>query len=180
MQITYKITPDDFVGFNLSYMNNSKQMRASIRSTQIIAAVLTLAIGALLMFLKHKFSPLWAAVYVALAVVFFAFSPWLMRRRVKKSIYRTLSLPQNQHVCSEKTLALEEGGMHLTGGGEDSLHPYETIEHIDEDDARYYIYVGPMSAVIVPFAAFGSGEDKAAFYTALCGYVERAGGKVKV
>lgn len=179
MQITYRVTPDDFVGFNLSYMSQARQMRASIRSMQLISAALIVGIGIVLMLLNGNFSPLWIVTYLAIAVAAFFVIPPVVRRRVKKSVYRTLSLPQNKHVCTEKTLMLETECLHLTGGGEDSKHPYATVERIDEDTARYYIYVGPMSAVIVPFSAFDAGEQKAAFYTQLCERVEAAGGKVK-
>lgn len=179
MEITYKVTPDDFVGFNLSYMSHASQLRASIRVTQIMSMVLILGIGTFLMFLKGGFSAPWMIAYIAIAVVAYFVIPYVVRRRVKKGVYRTLSLPQNQHVCSEKTLKLEEESLHLTGGGEDSHHTYDKVEHIDEDTERYYIYVGPMSAVIVPFSAFPDGEQKGAFYTELCERVEFAGGKVK-
>lgn len=179
MQVTYQITPDDFVGFNLSYMNHATQLRASIRSTQLVCTVLILIVGAVLTYVRGGFSLLWALIYVAAAIAAYFLIPPMIRRRVKKSVYRTLSLPQNQHVCSEKTLTLEEDGLHLTGGGEDSRYPYDTVAHIDEDMARYFIYVGAMSAVIVPFSAFSSGEEKAAFYRQLCDLVEAGGGKVR-
>ena len=49
MQIKYTVSPDDFVAFNMSYMYNSPIMRANIRNTRIISALIVLIGGIVLM-----------------------------------------------------------------------------------------------------------------------------------
>lgn len=178
MQIFYDIKTEDFVDFNFSYMNADNMVRRNIRNTRCIAAGLVLVGGYLLMrFLNMNLFPA-VLVYAALAILVFAYAPVYVRFKVKQSIRRMLARPQNKGVCAEKTLTLEESCFHLCGG-EDSRYEYQTVEKITEDAGHYFIYVGPMSAVIVPFRAFASGEEKAAFYNELCRRVESAGGRIK-
>ena len=102
-----------------------------------------------------------------------------MERRIRKGVLSMLARPQNRSVCSDKALTLDENQMVLTGGGEDSHYEYSVVERVTEDSEHYFIYVGAMAALIVPFRAFASGEDKAAFYNLLCERVQQGGGKVK-
>ena len=113
---------------------------------------------------------------LALAVYFL--TPRLMTRRVRKGVLRMLSQPQNQNICSEKTLTVGEKQLTLTGGGEDSRYEYSVVERVTEDSEHYFIYVGAMAAIIVPFRAFAAGEEKAAFYNLLCERIQQGGGKV--
>lgn len=178
MNITYRIEPDDFVAFNLSYMQGNTVMRANVRNTRMISAGIILVGGCVLMQLLSMLNALTAAFYVVLAVAVFFAVPRLMKRRVRKSILRMLARPQNKNICSEKTMTLSEKELILAGGGEDSHYEYQTVERVTEDAEHYFIYVGPMAALIVPFRAFANGEEKAAFYKELCTRVQQGGGKI--
>ena len=49
MNITYQIEPDDFVAFNLSYIQSSPVMRTNVRNTRMISAGIILVGGCILM-----------------------------------------------------------------------------------------------------------------------------------
>ncbi len=174
MEITYKIEPEDFVAFNLSYIQGSKAMRSNIRNTRMLCSAIILVGGCLLMQFLGALTIVSVVGYVALAAAAFFALPWYLMRRVRKGVLRMLSRPENKEICSEKTLSLGGEELSLTGGGEDSHYSYTMVERITEDDGHYFIYVGPMAALIVPFRAFATGEDKAAFYKTLCERVQQA------
>lgn len=178
MEITYQVEPEDFVAFNLSYMGTSPVMKKNIRTTRLVSAGLIAVGGCILMDLLGALNAVSAAAYVALAAVIYFLTPRLMERRVRKGVLKMLARPQNKNICAEKTLTLEENQIILTGGGEDSRYEYSVVERVTEDAEHYFIYVGAMAALIVPFRAFQTGEDKAAFYKLLCERVQQGGGKV--
>lgn len=180
MNITYQIEPEDFVAFNLSYIQGSSVMRTNVRNTQIISAGIVLVGGCVLMQALKILTVVSAVVYAILAVGVFFAVPHLLRHRVRKNVLRMLARPQNKNICSEKTLSLTADELVLTGGGEDSHYEYHVVERITEDAEHYFIYVGAMAALIVPFRAFADGEDKAAFYKELCTRVQQGGGKISV
>ena len=178
MEITYQVVPEDFVAFNLSYINTSPVMRKNVRNTRLVSAALILIGGCILMDLLGLLNAAIAAAYAVLALAVYFFTPRLMTRRVRKGVLRMLSQPQNQNICSEKTLTVGEKQLTLTGGGEDSRYEYSVVERVTEDSEHYFIYVGAMAAIIVPFRAFAAGEEKAAFYNLLCERIQQGGGKV--
>ncbi len=179
MQIKYTVSPDDFVAFNMSYMYNSPIMRANIRNTRIISALIVLIGGTVLMQVLGKLNIISVLIYVAFAALVFFALPYTIKKKVRKGIMRMLMQPQNSHVCTEKALTLDEKELSLVGGGEDSHYTYDTIERVTEDAEHYFIYVGAMAALIVPYRAFATGEEKAAFYNMLCQRVQQNGGKIK-
>ena len=101
MEITYQIEPEDFVAFNLSYMNGSSVMRASIRNTRLICAGIVAVGGCLLMYMLHSLNAISAIAYIALAAVIYALMPRFMVRKVRKGVLRMLARPQNKDICSE-------------------------------------------------------------------------------
>ncbi len=178
MEITYQIEPEDFVAFNLSYMNGSSVMRASIRNTRLICAGIVAVGGCLLMYMLHSLNAISAIAYIALAAVIYALMPRFMVSKVRKGVLRMLARPQNKDICSEKTFTLGETEMALCGGGEDSHYEYKVVERVTEDTEHYFIYVGAMAALIIPFRAFATGEEKAGFYNQLCERVQQGGGNI--
>ena len=157
MQIKYTVSPDDFVAFNMSYMYNSPIMRANIRNTRIISAVIVLVGGSALMQVFGKLSIASVLIYAAFAVFVFFALPYTIKRKVRKGVMKMLMQPQNKHICTEKTLTLDEKELSLVGGGEDSHYTYDTVERVTEDAEHYFIYVGAMAALIVPYRVFSTG-----------------------
>lgn len=84
MEITYKVEPEDFVAFNLSYMQGSPVMRKNIRTTRLVSAGLILIGGCILMEVLGALNAVSAVVYAALAVAVYVLTPRLMERRVRK------------------------------------------------------------------------------------------------
>lgn len=179
MKIKYNIQPEDFVAFNMSYMYNNPIMRANIRNTRIISTAIILFGGVILMQLFGKLSIPAMLVYILFAVVIFFTMPMMIKKKVRKGVFKMLMQPQNQHICSEKIMTLEEKEIFLEGGGEESRYTYDVVESVKEDKEHYFIYVGPMAALIVPYRAFETGEAKANFYNKLCEQIQKNGGKIK-
>lgn len=178
MEIAYKVEPEDFVAFNLSYMYSSRVMKVNVRNTSIVSAGLVLVGGCILMEVLGCLTPVSAGLYALLSAAVYFMVPHLMKRRVRRGILAMLARPQNKSICSEKKLSLTEKEIILAGGGEDSHYEYRVVEGVTEDAAHFFIYVGPMAALIVPFRAFQSGEEKAAFYRLLCERVKQSGGQI--
>lgn len=179
MQIKYNIEPDDFVAFNLSYMYSNPVMRANMRNTRIISACIVLFGGCALMQFFGKLSPLAVVIYVVLAGVIFFALPIMTKNKVRKGVLKMIANAQGQQICTEKTMTLDEKELILVGGGEDSHYTYDKVERVTDDAEHYFIYVGAMAALIVPYRAFATGEEKAEFYNTLCERVKQNGGKIE-
>ena len=151
MEITYQVVPEDFVAFNLSYINTSPVMRKNVRNTRLVSAALILIGGCILMDLLGLLNAAIAAAYAVLALAVYFLTPRLMTRRVRKGVLRMLSQPQNQNICSEKTLTVGEKQLTLTGGGEDSRYEYSVVERVTEDSEHYLFMSAPWRQLLYRF-----------------------------
>ena len=81
-----------------------------------------------------------------------------------KTVDRILKNAKNKQLCGPKTLTLREDEVELVGENEDTVYKYEAVQRTASDDKHYYIFVDEFSAVIIPFSAFASEQQKREFY----------------
>lgn len=166
MQANYEITADDYLAFNLSFLKNDKRLRGRLRRSQIMGTILILAAGGVYYGLAQHPSGAALGAFVFAAFVYALFIPFSVRNSVQKHVLTVLKKGSGT-ACGEKTLTLEEDQVRLTGEGEDSAYDYTAIDHIVTDKAHYFLFLGPMEALIVPFRAFADADEREAFVTAL-------------
>ncbi len=167
MELTYEITAEDFIAFNLNVLRVNPRAKRNITKGRIQGAVLILFAGILFGSLSNQASPLWYLVFVACAIAYFLWIPKYFASRIPGNVRKMLKNSSNK-ICGQKTLFLEDTHLRLVGEQEDNSYPYERIQQIIKDTAQYYIYIGEMEALIIPFSAFENEEAKMFFYSLLC------------
>ena len=177
VEITYDITAEDYIAFNLNYMRTNPVSKRGILKARIQGVVLILAGGGVCGYLYGAYTPFLIAVFVLAAALFAVFIPRTITKKVTENVRKTLK-QSGSIACGRKTMTLEDGRFRLRGEGEDSLYHYAKVQKIVEDTAHYYIYVGAMEALIVPFSAFADAMVRKVFFEDLRTRVQAAGGAV--
>lgn len=178
MEITYDITAEDYIAFNLDYMRNNRTSKRNILKARLQGAVLILAAGGICGYLLNAYSPVLIAIFVAAAVLYALMIPRTITKKVTNNVRKTLQ-QSGSIACGQKSLVLEDGRFRLKGTGEDSLYDYAKVQKVVEDAAHFYIYTGQMEALIVPFTAFADAAARAAFLADFKARVQAAGGAVQ-
>ncbi len=166
MELTYEITAEDFIAFNLNFLRVNPRAKRNITKGRIQGAVLILFAGILFGTLSNRTSPLWYLLFAACAIAYFFLIPKYFTSRIPGNVRKMLKNSSNT-ICGRKTLFLEDSHLRLVGEKEDNAYPYERVQKIIKDAAQYYIYVGEMEALIIPFSAFENEEAKMFFYSLL-------------
>lgn len=174
MELQYEIKEQDFVDYNMYFIDHDPLMQKTIRKLSIILAVLVLAGGFALMYGFHTLSVLSVVVYAALAVACFFIAPAWFKRSARKNVKRTIQRAVNKHICGAKTLRVTEKGVQLVGESEDSLHPYHAFKRVVAAPNQVYLYLDDLSALIVPNAAFSGDAQKQEFIHALEAHMQKA------
>ena len=172
MELHYDITKQDYIDFNLNYYVNNAVVQRSILLTRVMTAALVIVGGTALMYFVHGLSVFSVAVYVALAAVCFFGTPWYMKRKVVKNVDRILKNAKNKQLCGPKTLTLREDEFELVGENEGTVYKSGAVQRTASDDKHYYIFVDEFSAVIIPFSAFASEQQKREFYDRITANIE--------
>lgn len=166
MEISYEMTLEDYVAFNMHYMRTSPASKRNILKARIQGVVLILAAGGICGYLYGGYSVPLVAAFVVAAALFAVLIPRTIARQVKNNVKKALQ-KAGSIACGPKTLSLEETQLRLCGGGEDSAYDYAAVQDIVEDTEHYYLFVGSMEALIVPYSAFADAGARHAFLDAL-------------
>lgn len=177
MQAQYSIDTEDYIAFNMSYTQSDPTMQKRIRMSQLSGAAAILVIGGIFLYIKRDFSAVLMLCFVIAAALYAVYIPRSIKKNIKKSVSRVLK-NSAKTACGEKTLALEDTEIHLTGSGEDSRYEYSRVLRVVTDTQHYFIYLGAMEALILPFRAFADEAQRQAFYSSLCDKIIAAGGRV--
>lgn len=175
MEISYDITPEDYIAFNLHYMRNNPVSKRNILKARLQGIVLILAGGGICGYLYGEYSPALIAVFIIAAALYVFLIPRTITKKVTENVRKTLK-QSGSIACGQKTLSLEDGSLRLRGEGEDSVYDYQKVQEIVEDQSHYYIYTGAMEALILPFSAFEDDAARKVFVETLRARVHAAGG----
>ncbi len=167
MELNYVITPQDFVDYNIYFIDHDPLTQKSIRNMSIILAGLVIVGGTGLMYALHSLTPVSVAVYLILAVACFLGGPRMYKRKVHKHVHMTLRRATNKHICGPKTLKLTAEGVQLIGESEDTLHPYASFKRVTAAARQVYLYLDDLAGLIVPNSAFVNDEEKEQFIRVL-------------
>lgn len=171
MEFSYQITEQDYVDFNLDYFNKNAAAQRSVMITRWATALLVISGGTALLYLLHSLRLIPFLVYTALAIFCFFITPWYMKRKIVKNVKRVLQKANNKTICGKKTLYLRENEFELTGENEDTVYQYEAVQRTSTDENHYYIFVDTFSALIIPFSAFPTEEQKQEFYRRVTAHI---------
>lgn len=174
MELQYEIQEQDFIDYNMYFIDHDPLIQKTMRKLSIIMAGLVLVGGTALMYVLDALSPLSIVVYLALAGACFFIGPAWFKRSARKNVRRTIQRAVNKHICGAKTLRLLENGVQLVGESEDTLHLYEAFKRVVAAQNQVYLYLDDLSALIVPNTAFSGDAHKQEFITKLETEIEKA------
>lgn len=163
MELSYTISEQDFIDYNMYFIDHDPVTQKTIRRMQLLLAGLVIVGGAALMYGVGTLTPVSVAVYVALAAGIYAYAPRGFKNKAKKNVRLTIKRAVNKHICGQKLLTADDEGVHLTGEDEDSRYPYDAFARVTPVKRQVYLYLDDISALIVPDNAFSDGAEKEAF-----------------
>lgn len=164
----YQITlnDDDYLQFNIFYAHHSKVGKRSVRTTQLLFAIFSIILIALMFLIFGTTSELVLpviVVYTILSVICYFRMPKSMEKNVLKNMEHIRSdgkLPY--HVRSEIEFQdsmiverYEQGEFRLK---------YEDIEHIYPENDYLYIFHTALSAFVIPYRCLGADKERVIQY----------------
>lgn len=166
MEITYHVSEEDYINFNIDHWNRSKSMGKNRRILQIGGAVGIFLIGSIAFDRVAGYdSPiLRIAVALMIALVWFFYFPRALNRSIVKTLKKML---QKNSFTGKQTISLEEDCFVVTDTMSTTKTSYESIDHISSGHDLFYIYTGTVQAVIIPLAAFRDACEKDRFFALL-------------
>ena len=163
MLLYYTISEDDYLAFNIYHARHSPNYKRTIIGLCLLLPVLLAAITPLVFIAFPNTRPwLWAGVAIVVGGVWALLMPArfeaLIRRHIKKIIQG------RSEFVGEFSLDLRENVMIYTGNNEKNEIAYSRVTKVATDGTLIYMFLGPVSAIIIPAAALAEASQKEIFW----------------
>lgn len=167
MKIEYSLTRHDLIEFNYYHLLNSKSTVRTLKYLRIVPPISMLIIPFIieLIFKTEVFLAFFITFIISasFAVSWFVRFPKKHKKNMTKSLNNMLDEGKNSGVLGERTIELNDEGIHLTNPGIETSQKWDSVEKLCITDDYIYIYVSSLTALIVPTGVFRNTEEKEEF-----------------
>lgn len=164
MEINFIVSDEDYIRYNLfhhAHSPSSKRMLGLLRfGAPAIIVIITLLMGGLR-------SPLMWVGPVIIIVVWLIIYPQMFRNSIAKNVKKLMREGRTAEFVGNFTLMLTNTGIRLIGNGQVADTAYDRVEKITADKERLYVYIGSLTAHIIPLTAFKDESHKQEFLALL-------------
>lgn len=148
-ELDYELQVDDYVAFNLRYMESSDLGRRQLRNARVSLVLLTPAI--VFAAIAFVFGDLTDGVLIALTtgVIMWFLTPRLVRREYRRNFGRMAKDPGIGVTGSHRLVADDYGITEITTDRSSSA-AWAAIERVDETPDHVFVFFGPVQAFVIP------------------------------
>lgn len=168
MKLQYELTNQDFVDFNLNFIDTSPVMKRSLLIQRFIFPLLLVASPATLSDLIGVPFPILMTVFSALALLWAIFFLKWFKSRIARKSNKLIASGKVPGVIGPHELFIEQGV--ISDKTSASITRYEQIEKVIETHTHFFVYVSEVMAYIVPKKVFSSPEEFEAFKSILASF----------
>ena len=173
MKFRYTVTEKAYLDFNMYHILNSPYLRKQARLARIMPFMFWLLLLGVDAFTSGVFSPGFSLAFITLGALWFLFYPAYYRKANKKRLKRYIDEGNGQEYIGDQSLELLDDRMRTEDKTGLREMPYAIVDRLVENQDCLYIFIGAMTAVIVPQSAF-DGDN---FYPDFRAYLE---GKIRL
>lgn len=160
MKIDYELNTNDYLEFNMHYMNHSSTIKRSIFIQRYIISLIFLVAPFLMKCISDIPFWYWSMCFIITYVLWIVFYPKHLTKSTKKRMDKLINEGKNLDLFGKHSLAIvEEGLIDHSEFGETKTN-WQAIEKIHETEDFVYIYIGAVKAYIIPKRSFVDEAEK--------------------
>jgi len=159
MTLRFNVTENDYLQFNIFHNKHSPTVRRTLLLLRFLLPVMLISFT----FLSGRLSTINLISIAIISVIWFCVTPALFLCSIKRSVRRLMKEGKCNEFVGERTVIFSEASIRLEAETRTVETSFSAVERIVSDDERFYIYIGAISAYIIPFSAFATKAEKAEF-----------------
>lgn len=161
MKLQYELTSQDFIDFNINFIETSPVMRRSLLIKRIMFPILLLASPATLSNLFDVPFVILMSIFGVLAILWFAFYLKWFKFRIARKSEKLIASGKVPGVVGPHELFIDQGV--ISDKTSADITRYETIEKVVESKTHIFIYVSQVMAYILPKKIFANSTELEGF-----------------
>ncbi|MEL1135431.1 YcxB family protein [Desulfitobacterium sp. THU1] len=150
MEITYYLSEEDYLKFNLFHIKNSEPAKQALKKQRFLGPAIFMTFAAFLSIVGSRPYQEVMIMFTLLSVLWFIYYPKYFYRYITRNSKTLLKAGNNDDLFGEHHMVLaEEGIIDTTAQGETKLN-WAGIQAINQDEDNLYLYNSSISAYILP------------------------------
>ncbi|MBN1046063.1 YcxB family protein [Clostridium botulinum] len=164
MKLEFSIEEEDYINFNMHYLDNSKKLKQSM---YIFRFILPIIISFLIVYIISKIVRY--HIIVLVIAYFLIYFIWIyffeksVDESTRKRIKKVLSEGKNKGLLGKRTFEINDNYIKDSNKYRTQIVNINALEKIFITDEYVFFYISSISAFIVPLRIFESNEEKEEF-----------------
>lgn len=152
MQISYQLSLDDIIAFNIDHISHNPKSQTKLRRNRIIIPFIYAVVAAGLLVLNSSFWPVsWFFGFLALLWAIFYPAAWKQRVQYQvKKTYKNVDFDSDEFFYE---LELKREGVDATNPSHSAFIPWDKIITISNTDSHLFLYFSLDNGMIIPKAS---------------------------
>lgn len=172
MEITFELTEEDYIHYNIAHSEKSPSMKRSLLIQRIMGPV----IFVFMPFIVIRFTDIplwyWLLVFGVSSITWFVFYPKYAQWEITRRVQKMLEEGSNENLFNQRSLVLTDEGITETSSiGENHIR-WDKINHLEETEDYLYIYISSVSAHIVPKRVFENSNEQEKFINKITKHIQ--------
>jgi len=161
MKLDYEIKLEDYIAFNMNFIDTSKAMKRSLLVQRFLFPLIFLVVAKFLQpILEMELVPLLIMMGI-IVIVWMAFYDKWYRKSIKKKISKLIEGGKVPGLIGKHELLVDAS--QISDKTKESFTYYNSVEKVNETKTHIFVYVSQVMAYIVPLTAFESDSEKESF-----------------
>ncbi|GIN73916.1 hypothetical protein J14TS2_43910 [Bacillus sp. J14TS2] len=163
MEITYNLTEEEYLRFNLFHVKNSNSVKRALNIQRFLIPVLFIVCS--YFFSKTTdMSLFWLFIpFLLISILWVIFYPKYFYRFVIRNTKKLIREGKNEGLLGEHRMTLSEEGIVDTTPNKETKVTWSGIQSLKEDEQAIYLYNSSVSAYILPKKDLHNVEETKAF-----------------
>ncbi|EMS69814.1 YcxB family protein [Ruminiclostridium cellobioparum] len=171
MELEYYLNKQDYIDFNIYHVNHSDIIKKSLLIQRYFIPIIFMIVPFLIAGVTDLPLLYWICVFIVISVVWIVFYPkyfvWAFSKRVSKMVDEG----KNKDLLGKHRVTVnEEGVLEQSENGENKIS-WSGVEKIVSSNQHIFIYIGSISACIIPKRAFKTNTDMELFHEYISKYI---------
>ncbi len=167
MNIRYTLTKEDYIEFNQHFMNTSKSFKKTMLVQRFGVSLIFLVFPFVISTVSDIPFIYWMVTFSIAYILWILFYPKRVQKMTKKRLMKLLEEGKNEDIVGERTLTVTEEGIEQESRSMTKRTKWEAFERIEETENLWLVYVGTVTAFLIPKKVNGSADEVEDFLAAI-------------
>lgn len=149
MEISYNITEEAYLEFNMYHAKNSKTVKNSMTIQRVTVPIVYLLIAIVFSYVMDWPVMFLFVPFLLMGILWAIFYPAYLYRHIRRTARKMVREGKSDGMLGNRTMIFTEEGLREISSTGEKTQLWSGIEKIGEDQSNFYLFNSGMSAYIV-------------------------------